>query len=310
MLRSTCLFALLAAGCVSTRTAAIPKVSSAPDGLAGRTVSVDPRVDLSGYWARTNLGRELARALKLELDAAFARAGYVIDSVDPELTVRLSADLSGSTKDLETATEMEISRGGRELVTVKVHTGTLIEVDAAKFPELAAAELVNAFALRPEAGALAFEPRRERRTRNPDQLANGVVIAAFDVFDPGEELDVETRDQLSEYMAVRVTQSLKYRTIPRAQLREHLLAEKKNSFSACVDQACQIELGKALAAEKVLAPKLIRLGTTCALTASVFDLKTETAELAASVKTRCAKEALLEAVDGLVDSLRASAHIL
>lgn len=305
-MRST-IWALVAlavlAGCASTRIVEAPKVVPAPEGLSGRTVYVDPRIDLSGYWARSNLGRELARSLKLELDAAFARAGYVIDTVDPELLVRLSVDLAGSTSDLVTATEMEISRGGRGLATVEWKTGDGAKIEAAKFPEYAAVVLVNDFARRPEARDLAEEPRPERKPREVE-AAGGVVIAAFDVFDPGEELDVETRDQLSEYVSVRVTQSLKYRTIPRAQVREHLWAEKKNSFSACVDQACQIELGKALAAEKVLAPKLIRLGSTCALTASVFDLKTETAELAASVKTRCAKDALFEAVESLVESLR------
>src|SRR5688572_27033397 len=89
-------------GCAAPRTLSAPAVDLAQDGLSGRTVYVDPRVDLTGYWARTKLGREVARALKLELDAAFTRAGYIIDSVDPELVVRLSVELSGSTKDVET----------------------------------------------------------------------------------------------------------------------------------------------------------------------------------------------------------------
>src|SRR5262245_45087222 len=308
-LSACALSACVLSACGTARPPAIPRVDIAPDGLSGRTVYVDPKIDLSGYWARTSLGRELARALKLELDSAWARAGFVIDSVDPELVVRLTSELAGSTKNFETITEMEVLRAGRAVATIELRTGGGAEkMDAAHFPEFAAAKLVNAFGSRPEAMELALEARPQRELRSPDVAAGGVVVAAFDVFDPGEALDVEARDQLSEYLAVRVTASLRYRTIPRAQVRERLLAEKKVSYSACVDQTCQIELGKALAAEKVLAPKLIRLGQSCALTASIFDLKTETAELAASVKTRCAKDSLLEAVDSLVDSLKTSSR--
>lgn len=302
---------LAGSACASNRAPLLPKVEAAPEGLSGRTVWVDPKIDLSGYWSRKHIGRELSRAVKLELDAALTRAGYVIDSVDPELLVRLSMELGGSTSDFESIVQMEVLRAGRAVTTLELRTGGGEEkVDAAHFPELASARLVNSFAKKPEALILALEPRPERPVRSPESASGGIVVAAFDVFDPGEALDVESRDQLSEYLAVRVTQSLRYRTIPRAQVRERLLAEKKLSYSACIDQACQIELGKALAAEKVLAPKLIRLGQSCALTASVFDLKTETAELAASVRTRCVREALLQAVDELVHALRTSAHQL
>src|SRR5262245_11752921 len=114
-------FALLAA-CASSHPAVVPKVAAAPEGLSGRTVYVDPKIDLSGYWSRKSLGRELARALKLELDAALTRAGYVIDSVDPELVVRLSMELGGSTNNFESWTQMEVLRAGRAVTTLELRT--------------------------------------------------------------------------------------------------------------------------------------------------------------------------------------------
>jgi hypothetical protein len=38
---------------------------------------------------------------------------------------------------------------------------------------------------------------------------------------------------------------------------------------------------------------------------SIFDLRTETTERAASVRTACTADALMEAVDGVVESLKA-----
>jgi hypothetical protein len=70
-----------------------------------------------------------------------------------------------------------------------------------------------------------------------------------------------------------------------------------------VDQSCQIELGKALAAEKTLATKILRLGPSCTLTSALYDLKTETAESAASVHSDCSLGAVAQALDRLVRAL-------
>jgi hypothetical protein len=43
-------------------------------------------------------------------------------------------------------------------------------------------------------------------------------------------------------------------------MRDRIASDKAESYRACVDQSCQIELGKAMAAQKSLATKLIRVG--------------------------------------------------
>jgi hypothetical protein len=261
-------------------------------------VEHDARV--SGYWARKSLGRALMRALALEVEGDLVRAGYRVGQLNPDVVVRFSAELAGSTNHLLSATAMELVHDGHVIDRVEVRSPEDVsQLPAESYPEWVAATLVNAIARSAPVGSLALDPEIEAKASG-----KSLVLAAFDVFDSANNLDPLSRDQLSEYVAVRMTQSLGYRVVPRAEIKERLHDDKQSSYRPCVDQSCQIELGKALAAQKSLATTLIRVGGTCALTATLFDLKSETAEMAASVRTECSKDSLLQGVDALVTDLR------
>jgi hypothetical protein len=296
-LRTTAVLAAAVSGCAESHHAVVPPLRTATPVIARLAVGVDPTVTVGGYWSHTPLGPELARALRYELSAALARAGYRRHVRPGDLVAKLSIDVSGSTSGLVSTTTLDLLHRGRLVDRFELHSpdgGRHLRAEL--FPEYTAVRLVNALSASPDVVRVAEEPDRE----SEDDAA---IVAAFDVLDSGDELDRTARDQLSEYVVVRMTQRLGYRVLPRAQLRERLLDEKNGSYRSCMDQACQIELGKALAAQKVLATKLIRLGAACALTATLFDLRTETAESAASVRTACGKEALLQGADDLIDAL-------
>jgi hypothetical protein len=148
------------------------------------------------------------------------------------------------------------------------------------------------------------EPISESRARPLSSSSNDVVVAVFDVQDPAGQLSERVVDQLTEYLATRVTEALAFRVVPREQVRARLLEQKAASFRPCFHESCQIELGKALAAKKALSTKLLRLGRTCALTSTLYDLKTETAEAAASAKSSCGESDLLAALDRVAIGLR------
>ena len=95
----------------------------------------------------------------------------------------------------------------------------------------------------------------------------------------------------------RLTQVTRYRVVPRDQLRARLMQEKKGSHQQCFDESCQIELGKALAAQKTLSTKILRVGKRCAITSSLFDLRSETAEQSALARTDCDEDSLMDAMD-------------
>jgi hypothetical protein len=129
------------------------------------------------------------------------------------------------------------------------------------------------------------------------------IVAVLDIQDSAGRLGAETRRQLSRYIAAAVSRASSFRVIPPRQLRQRLSAEKKKSFQNCYDDACRIELGKALSAQKVLATDLLRMGDRCVLTASLYELKTETVEKSALVETDCSDEALVDGVKTMTDQL-------
>jgi hypothetical protein len=128
------------------------------------------------------------------------------------------------------------------------------------------------------------------------------VIAVFDVQDAAKSFDGPTTDQLTEYLVARVSE-VGYRVVPRDQLRTQLVEAKVEGYKECFEQSCQIELGKAAAAEKSLATKILRIGDACAMTSTLYDLKSETTERAASARTDCSASALLGGVDRIVEQL-------
>jgi hypothetical protein len=136
------------------------------------------------------------------------------------------------------------------------------------------------------------------------------VVAVFDIEDEAKTLDSGTAAQLANYLAARVAEVLRYRVVPRDQLRNQLRDQKAEAYRPCFDESCQIELGKAVAAQKSLATRVMRIGDTCAMSSTIFDLKTETTERAATTKTACSDAELIAAVDGLVDQLKGSAEKL
>jgi hypothetical protein len=133
---------------------------------------------------------------------------------------------------------------------------------------------------------------------------NKPIVAVFNIEDASRALDREVLDQLTEYLSAQMAALGGYRVIPRQQLRQRLSQEKKRGYRACFDEACQIELGKALSAQKTLSTKLLRVGDVCAITAVLYDLKTETAGEAASSETDCSVNALMGGVRKVAEQLR------
>lgn len=125
------------------------------------------------------------------------------------------------------------------------------------------------------------------------------VMAIFQLEDRSKKLPNDTLDQLTDYVAARVTETGHFRVVPRSELRARIAESKADSFRTCVDESCQIQLGKAVAAQKSLSTRMIRAGATCALTMTLYDLATEATETAATVRTDCTERALMDGIDEL-----------
>lgn len=129
------------------------------------------------------------------------------------------------------------------------------------------------------------------------------VMAVFALEDRSKGLASPAVEQLTDYIAARLTEAGRFRVVPRSELRARLSEKKAESYGACVDESCQIQLGKAVAAQKSLATRLIRAGGKCAMTMTLYDLVTEASETAVTVRTACSEQALMDGIDQLTTRL-------
>ena len=130
-----------------------------------------------------------------------------------------------------------------------------------------------------------------------------IVVAVFDIVDSSKKAGKETLDQMTELLTVLMAQKTTYAVVPRDQLRNRLRETKSQSYKNCFDSSCQIELGKAVAAEAVVTSKLLRVGSECTLTATLYDLKKETTIRAATADGACTPKALMASVRELIKQL-------
>ncbi len=129
------------------------------------------------------------------------------------------------------------------------------------------------------------------------------VIAVFSVRDATDRLTDAERVQLSDYLAIKLVETRAFRVVPRSQLEEVLRKQKRESYRECYDEACQIEIGKELAASHSLALQVLRVGSRCVVAGSLYDLRLQATERAATHKGGCRPEELAESLEQLASSL-------
>ncbi|MBN2496909.1 MAG: hypothetical protein JXR96_20125 [Deltaproteobacteria bacterium] len=126
------------------------------------------------------------------------------------------------------------------------------------------------------------------------------VLAVFEFEDKTGALDGQAREQLTDYLATRLGEGGRFRVVPRDMLHARLGRTKRESYRRCYDTACQVEMGRELAASKIVAPRILRIGSDCRLTLHLYDLGRAATDAAASVKTACGLDALPDAIDRAV----------
>ncbi len=125
----------------------------------------------------------------------------------------------------------------------------------------------------------------------------GPVVAVFDIEDKGVGLDPDTRSRLSDYLASRLAATARYQVVPRDQLKQRLVAQKRASQAACYERSCQIEIGRELAAQRSLSTQLIMLGSRCMVTAVVYDLRRSASVGGASVSGGCTEDDIVRSIE-------------
>lgn len=272
-----------------------PAVKPAPASLRGLKVQLRP-VDIRGVDAHN--ARELDPKLRDAMTATLLEAGFAVVGVtseDPDVVAFVRLDVEFYYPDMmKAAANLRVERKGEIVLThvvpgAQVHTPSFTPQVAARFTNA----LSEARGLEKASTQVAVAPLQK----------DPFTVAVFDIEDRSSATDQATREQLTDYLSASSASALGWRIIPRSNVKAALSGEKVKSYEACVDEACQIELGKTLAAEKVLSTRMIRVGQQCALTSTLLDLRTEAVERAGTVKVACDSDALLAGIDQLVRRL-------
>jgi len=131
------------------------------------------------------------------------------------------------------------------------------------------------------------------------------IVAVVPLNDRAGLLAPADRETLGLYLATRVAGTGRYRVVPPEDVRARLVADKRESYRECYDTRCQIELGRALAAQKTVAALLLRVGERCTLSLNLYDLRTETSEAAASAEIPCSTDGVRAGIERVTRKLGA-----
>ena len=133
------------------------------------------------------------------------------------------------------------------------------------------------------------------------------IVAVFDVEDRGAGLADETRVRFGDYIATQLAATGRYQVVPRDQLKQRLRDQKKDSYKACYEQSCQIEIGREIAAQKSLSSQVMRLGSRCTVTSVIYDLKRSVSEGGATSEGGCTEDDIVSSLRTVVAKLSPTA---
>ncbi len=134
-------------------------------------------------------------------------------------------------------------------------------------------------------------------------LASRPIVAVFDVQTARLKLADDLRQTLSDQAATELAAMARYRVVPRAQLRARLRQEKRASYRSCFESACQVAIGRELAAQKSLALTISKIGSRCQVSAVLYDLKSAASERAANASGACSEDGYLTALRQVIGEL-------
>ena len=132
------------------------------------------------------------------------------------------------------------------------------------------------------------------------------VLAIFSIENRSRTLNAQDVDNLSDYLSTKMGERGLFQIIPRSEIRKRLLGQKQESYKACYDETCQVELGRELAAEQSLSVKISQVGSNCLLQANLYDLKRAASIKSASAKRSCKVDDLITGVEELTAKLDGS----
>ena len=94
-----------------------------------------------------------------------------------------------------------------------------------------------------------------------------------------------------------------FQVVPRSDLKKRLVQQKAKSHESCSDESCQIEIGRELSAQKTLSSQLIKLGSKCKVTLTLYNLMKATSEAGPAISVSCNEDGVIESLKKAVKHL-------
>jgi hypothetical protein len=132
----------------------------------------------------------------------------------------------------------------------------------------------------------------------------GAYVAVFDIQDKSKALSRMELESLTDYLATKMAEDGLFHVIPREEIQKRLLSAKQKSYKSCYDQSCQIEIGREIAAQKTLSVKIASIGSSCIVTAALYDLKKAATNATATTRGKCDTDALLAQIEEIITKFR------
>ena len=105
---------------------------------------------------------------------------------------------------------------------------------------------------------------------------------------------------LGQYLADRLATTRSCQVVPRSLLKKTLRKQKRPACRRCLSSECQVYLAKKLGASKALVARIVRIGSYCIVTASLFGVKKKSRTLVVTAKGGCGEDGLLDSVEVVV----------
>lgn len=143
-------------------------------------------------------------------------------------------------------------------------------------------------------------------TAKGQESQSSAIVAVFLIENRGTSLTEQELVSLTDYFGTKLGERGRFQIIPREEIRNRVVAAKQESYNACFDQSCQVEIGRELAAQFIVSSSLSKVGKQCLITAAMYDLKKATTSKTATEKGSCAVDDLVAAMEKIATRLQES----
>ncbi len=136
----------------------------------------------------------------------------------------------------------------------------------------------------------------------PARAESHGVVAVFPAEVRGVKFSPAFADNVTDYLEVLLTQR-GFQVVPRSNIKDKLRQQQRESYRACFEQSCQIELGREVAADKSLSSQILKIGNSCRITLRLYDLKKATTEMAGSAACECSEDGVTRGMESALANM-------